>query len=249
MTQKTIHIPATVEEATAQLGGLGRLLTAKQWERAAIVYAFTEPGENRFSAGKSGRYTLAAFARLNIAGLRDEETVAWMRNAWQEAVDDGATPAKPDVAVELPAREFPKHPRTRSAFDGFAAQIRKNPEAISELVRDDPALIAAVAEQVADHIGLRSAVNEKQRTQQETVREAVYEETHERRDYSADLRSGVNRLMPVLHAMRAGKWQPDVMEQTLISFLAQLFTEIVEGNADSTDVINEIEAYLGAARA
>lgn len=37
-------IPETIEQATESLTGLERLLTAKQWERAAIVYAFTRNG-------------------------------------------------------------------------------------------------------------------------------------------------------------------------------------------------------------
>ncbi|MBA2444276.1 MAG: hypothetical protein H0V49_02970 [Nocardioidaceae bacterium] len=73
------------------------MLTAKQWERAAIVYAFTEPdkGAKRAQAksGHSDLVSLKDFAKLGNVGLREEETVSWMREAWQDAIAGSASDA------------------------------------------------------------------------------------------------------------------------------------------------------------
>ena len=246
MTHQIITIPGTIKEATAALGGLGRLLTAKEWERAAIVYAFTEPGEGGRgkTTGKTGRFSCSAFARLGIAGLRDEETVAWVRQAWQEA----AGPVRPGETVDLPDRDFPKHPRSRSAYDGFAAQVRKNPEALRDLVRDEPELISAVAEQIAQHPGLRTAV-EARVTE---IRERLVDEpvAPPKPDYDGILQRAVDQIMVCLRAEQRGSWQPSGMAMALLHFVAQMITERSQPDGITDDLFGEIEQYLreGASR-
>lgn len=251
MANQKLKIPATIEQATQELNGLGALLTAKNWARAAIVFAFTKEVGRGGNHGNDGNPTLtiASFANLKIVGLSQREDVGYYRKAWQTAVDDGqAEPVEPGQSVVLPDRQWPPSPRTRDVQDVVRSAIRNNPERIAQVL-SEPEMAEPVAELLADAPGFQfgAMLNEKRRLRSEAVvRDVIPSPAHEA-DYSADLRAGVNRLMPVLHAMRAGKWKPDVMEQTLISFLAQLFAEIVDGNAETTDLFNEIDAYLGAA--
>ncbi|MBA2633833.1 MAG: hypothetical protein H0U86_12690, partial [Chloroflexi bacterium] len=61
----TIQIPASLDEAVSNLNGLAALLTAKQWERAAIVFAFTTDEANgRGNRGTSTALSARAFAEL-----------------------------------------------------------------------------------------------------------------------------------------------------------------------------------------
>lgn len=159
-----ITIPKSIQAAKARLGAIGHLLTATEWERAAIVYAFTEPAD-RYSHPKatanSQSLNLAAFARLGIQGLNREQTVAAYRKAWHDAILDGqATPVEPGERVELPTRDWPGNPDSSSgSVRTFRAQVKANPEAIRDLVGDDPKVAEAVADQVFRHPGLRHAVS------------------------------------------------------------------------------------------
>jgi hypothetical protein len=249
MSQQKIHIPRSIEEATRELNGLGALLTAKNWARAAIVYAFTREGVNQHVGIPTGTLTISDFAKLGIVGLSQREDVGYYRAAWQTAIDDSqAQPVEPGQNVTLPDRAWPPSPRARDAKDVIRSTVRNHPEKIAEVLAEAE-MAEPVAELLADQPGFQfgALLNEKRRTRDETVRESL-SEPHREIDYSADLRAGVNRLMPVLHAMRDSKWHPDVMEQTLITFLAQLFSEIADGNATTTDLFDEIGAFLGAAR-
>jgi L-fucose mutarotase/ribose pyranase (RbsD/FucU family) len=240
----TFQVPASLDEAIGNLNGLAALLTAKQWERAAIVYAFTEPGENRFSTGRSGRYTLADFARLNIAGLRDEETVAWVREAWQDAIKDGQTIAvQPGDHVALPDRDFPKHPRTRTAYDGFRVQLRQRPDAIRELVRDEPEIATMIAAQAINTPSVRHAIEAKLA---EPIREReVYERPEPKRDYSEDLIRGINLLIPVVRAVQRGQWQPSPAEAMLLHSLGMLLDQAASPEAaPQDDLFTQIERHL-----
>jgi hypothetical protein len=99
-------IPTTIQEAIKRLDRLGQLATAIEWERAAIVYAFTYEGE-KGGLGAQGsrkneaslRHTINDFAELGIHGLRTATTVRKYRSAWKE---HGALDLKPGSEVELP---------------------------------------------------------------------------------------------------------------------------------------------------
>jgi len=97
-------VPKSIEEATARLGGLDKLITATKWERAAIVYAFTRDGQaepNRYD----GKYTIKDFAALGISGLRSTETVRRYRESWKQG--GGDLQAAPGGRVRLPKGPFP----------------------------------------------------------------------------------------------------------------------------------------------
>ena len=93
--------------ASAQLVHLESLVTAKEWTRAAIVYAFTEPDRGnggRREAPRSGSLSLKAFAALGIAGLRSDTTVGKYHAAWQHAIDVGkANRVEPGDRVTEPS--------------------------------------------------------------------------------------------------------------------------------------------------
>lgn len=94
-------IPDTIE-------GVAGLLTARKWEKAAIVYAWTKPevtGRPR-KDGKSskttGLYGIQEFADLGLAGLRSDRTVSNYRNAWVWAIQESlAEPVAPGDQLDL----------------------------------------------------------------------------------------------------------------------------------------------------
>jgi hypothetical protein len=244
-----ITVPASLDEAIANLGGLGALLTAKQWERSAIVYAFTtdEIGSGPRTDRKSGQFSLREFADMGIAGLRDADTVAWARNAWQDAIEDRQVVAvSPGDEVSLPDREFPKHPRTRTAYDGFRAQLRQRPDAIRELVRDEPEIASMVAAQVLETPSVRTSIEAKLAepiTEREVYFTSVRSEP--RRDYSGELTRGINLLIPALRAAQRGEWQPAPAEVMLLHALGQLLDQA--GSAEAVpqdDLFKQIERYM-----
>ncbi len=114
-----VDLPNSIEEAQEQLGGLGRLLTAKSWERAAIVHAFTEDKQGtRSDLETSSRSTgsslsITAFAELGINGLKSDKTVRLYRNLWAEHGDPDIGPGS---TVVLPDVDFPP---TRTGTDGM----------------------------------------------------------------------------------------------------------------------------------
>ena len=96
-----ITIPASIEEATEQLNGIHSLLTATEWEKAAIVAAFVDtPGKGK----STDLYSTHAFAALKITGLSSAVTVQRYVNAWEST----GLP-KPVIGedVELPTIDFP----------------------------------------------------------------------------------------------------------------------------------------------
>jgi hypothetical protein len=224
---QTITIPESIEQAVSDLNGLAALLTAKKWARAAIVYAFTEPTPGRGQTSDIRLLNLTDFAALKITGLTQREDVGFYRKCWQAAIDDGqARDIKPGQRVKLPDREWPPFPRTRTEQERVETVIRNNPEIVAEAI------------QAADPFQkVERALHEVRRTEPDVSRPVP---TH---DHSRDLRSAVDRLLPVLYAMRREEWEPDVMERTLLNFIGRMISELIDGEVQST-VFDEIEAFL-----
>jgi hypothetical protein len=112
MDRKRVAIPATIEEATEALTGLDALLTAKGWERAAIVFAFTKtPGRGSRSSEerRSTFFTMAEFADLGIVGLKSDRTVRQYHEAWADS--KGRQSLKPGEEAVLPSGPFPPQAR------------------------------------------------------------------------------------------------------------------------------------------
>lgn len=96
------RIPSDVDDVRT-------LLTARAWERAAIVYAYVERRQgHRTSTGSGGRYSVEAFAALGIAGLRSIDTVRRYLRAWERAIELGWTgEVSPGDHVQVPDAPWP----------------------------------------------------------------------------------------------------------------------------------------------
>lgn len=155
----TIMIPATIEEAKIALGGLGALLTAKGWERAAIVYAFTkETRAGRPRKGKSSEITQLScndFAKLGIHGLRGGQAVREHRANWEEAMANGWVEAvAPGDEVVLPAEPYPPSPRKTGAVRlDPTATAAENAAAIRSAINAHPDLADEVDKDAIQRIG------------------------------------------------------------------------------------------------
>lgn len=161
----TVAIPATIEDAVGALNGIDALLTAKGWERAAIVYAFTEPdpGAKRAqtSDGNPSKVLLSIsdFAKLGIAGLATRETVAHYRKCW---IDGGGDPfTYPGATVELPTGPFPppgdsnfgkrvSPEKAKATVEQWSPEAKA--EAVKALIADEDPLVADAVDKAVDSI-------------------------------------------------------------------------------------------------
>lgn len=101
-----MRIPEDIEDAVLNLKGLGELITASEWQRAALVWAFTYEAKNQNDAGKdlSQRTSVNEFART---GVMSRPTVTKYRRAWRLAIENGfATDVKPGDLIDLPEVEW-----------------------------------------------------------------------------------------------------------------------------------------------
>lgn len=103
-----MHIPSNIDDALVDLKGLGELVTASEWERAAIVWAFTKANTGRPKKVDENIYiSTKAFADLKISGLRNAQQIRRYRGAWARAMEAGfATDVKPGDEVRLPDVEW-----------------------------------------------------------------------------------------------------------------------------------------------
>jgi hypothetical protein len=121
---ETIRIPSP-DELESRLTGLDALLTASKWQRAAIVYAYTEVGERgrgRFYKPEPPRMHIRTFAEQGYAGLTTNKSVSRYRDAWIKAISEGwASPVDPGQTVNLPDQPFPAWPYGNTLDDEFDA--------------------------------------------------------------------------------------------------------------------------------
>lgn len=169
----TVNIPATIEDAISELDGIGALLTAKQWERAANVWAFTEPQQGRRNlVGKPTKLTVREFAELGIAGLQHHETVAAYRNAWQAAINSGhAKAARPGRPARLPDIDWPtvdykakNRPAERVAR--AVREIEATPE-LAKAVIKSPVVRAAIDDAIREEWVEKDRARQRRRTEYE----------------------------------------------------------------------------------
>lgn len=168
----TVTIPSTIEDAVSELDGLGALLTAKEWERAAIVWAFTNDGKPgpKSSAGNPAELSCTEFAKKGISGLSHRDTVAAYRKAWQDAIDSGhAKTARPGRAARLPNLDWP----ATSTGGGISHDVRGDADqkagAVVKLMADpevankalaNPAVVAAATKSKGVRTAARKADSE-----------------------------------------------------------------------------------------
>lgn len=109
-----IQIPAP-DELRGRLNGLELLLTVTKWERAALVFAYTEAQTNKGHGTRPGvappRMNIRNFAGQGYHGLSTPKSVARYRQAWETAISNGwAVPVAPGDRVVLPDEPFPAWP-------------------------------------------------------------------------------------------------------------------------------------------
>ena len=151
-----IYIPASIEDAITALAGIGQLLTAKQWERAAIVYAFTEPGTGGpRTGGNTPQLSIREFADLGITGLRDKGQVREYRKAWESAAaevgNEDMLRIEPGDAVDMPDLPWKEHfgePTIEVQERVARTAIVKNPELVREAIAAHPVVARVATEQV-----------------------------------------------------------------------------------------------------
>lgn len=168
----TFIIPASIEDATRALSGIDALLTAKDWERAAIVAAFVEVGEqhqNRHVERTSALLTPKGFAALGIAGLKSDNTVRRYVEAWAST---GLPRPTPGEEVEMPTAAFP-------TVKTKAQDVAQQPGAVATALAD-PAFVAKVADRISEEAiaalvanpKVRAAGYEAVKAEVETVKDA-----------------------------------------------------------------------------
>jgi hypothetical protein len=151
--QLNIHIPASIEDATARLTGLESLLTATEWEKAAIVAAFVTLGEGRGKANVKSDISCAEFASLGIAGLKSHNTVRRYVEAW--TIEAGLTPPLKGQDVDLPDMPFPSAPADRSGGQTGGVTVDRivaNPAKVAEAILADPTVAAHAREALEERV-------------------------------------------------------------------------------------------------
>lgn len=140
---ESVQIPTTINEAVEALGGLGQLITARKWERAAIVAAFVRLnlGEGGHEEpASSGQFVSAReFAEKKIIGLTSKSSVSKYVQAWLD-VHDGKYP-KPGSKRVLPTVDFPP---MRTGTDGHST-TKGMTETVSEMIERHGAEAVATA--------------------------------------------------------------------------------------------------------
>lgn len=118
-----------MDAALAELNSVSALVTASEWRRAAIVWAFTTDKQGQRTSHTSVQSLgVAEFAALGISGLQSRNTVAKYRRAWAKAIEAGhAFDVQPGDDVVLPGVDWrtyfnPPNPRrnrsTKPRWDG-----------------------------------------------------------------------------------------------------------------------------------
>ena len=150
MTRKTVVIPATIAQAKKSLTGIDSLLTAAEWERAAIVFALTTTdikGGSRTSR-KVVRLSVKEFSELGIKGLKTQDSVRYYRKAWEST---GMTDIKPGDTVILPTEGWPP---IRPGGRGFDSEDGME-KTVTRMVEKHgaEAVVTAVAKTDAETVG------------------------------------------------------------------------------------------------
>jgi len=234
----TVSIPKSVGEAQARLTDVERLLTAKEWERAAIVAAFV-----RLDRGNGGRKEVRTsthfvsareFARRGVIGLKSDRTVSFYVKAWLGA-NDGNYP-EPGSTVTLPTIDFPSQP--------VNAGSRPTPTNIGKQLAEDPKLAQAAATALT-------------RSQPRIVADAIMEAPHAGEAIFGDVklrREGIDTspaahkaagaaahrmVEPILRAIVAGN---TILFLSALNEATEYLREIIDGGAMNDEFMAEVEA-------
>ena len=255
----TIHIPKTIEDAKTVLDGLGALLTAKQWERAAIVYAFTEEGTNGRPAKprNTERFSPVAFAGLGITGLASDNTVRAYRKAWQSAMEKGAPDITPGDVISVPDLPWKDvfGEATPVVQERVArAYIAKNPQVVAEAMKAVPAVADAAVKAVVDDHDLaekHERMSNSKRWTGQTVDKGPHVPVNTQPDFSYDekVQAAIKVLHQALLDEQRGVWKPGSGMGLLLNLLMLNLNKRNEAvEAARPAVFKDIDDFLKAAR-
>jgi hypothetical protein len=202
-----ITIPRTVTGITKRLGELGKLATATEWERAALVASIVRV-VGRGGDRRSGEFkrsiafeTPDQFAARHIHGLTSANTVRLYANRWFDAMGDYP---EPGAKIDLPDLEWPPQDEnlgSRISADPATAiaQIvaKHGDEAVSKAVASQPSLARAVTREPAI---------------QRAVIDATIEETN--RPHPLYDKPGSSSLSPVVDAIHLAMMNMGVIVYT-----------------------------------
>ena len=100
-------IPDSIDGIKLKLDGLGGLLVASEWYRAATVNAWIKKGKNQYDVPdeNSSTITINQFLKLKIKGLTSKDSVRHYYEAWERT---GLPRPIPGDEVSLPDIPFPE---------------------------------------------------------------------------------------------------------------------------------------------
>lgn len=251
----SITLPATIEAAKTALGAVGRLLTAKQWERAAIVYAFTKnEGKGRPANAGNPAFTATAFAALGITGLTNRDTVADYREAWELAIADGkANEAKPGDTITLPNLPWPPGTTSRRGSHGTEAEARayitRNPQVAVEAMKAVPAVAEAVTTAIVDDNELANTVARKSFAKsigaKDSGRFATPNTTIPTYEREKELAKAITIVTEAIKDEQSGAWTPDGMSVAMLTVLFLNLRDRADRIAAAQPAVHgEIDAFL-----
>lgn len=226
----TFTVPDSIE-------GVRGLMTARGWQKAGVVYAYTKPGDGqgaRTSSGKPEEVTfpcsMAEFARLGITGLSNKDTVAFYREQWADAMKKRWVKAthigEPfDVPIDPKTGEQRTFPSSE-ARTGAGIQNRRVTEGnVREGIKHDRGIAKSASEALVDRATSRA----------ERALERAAERGREVQDRARARGADVDAPMPPA--------KPDLPGE--LGVLADAMMEATE----IQDMATEVDNHLRAAKA
>ncbi len=243
-----IRLPKTIDQAVERLTGVESLLTATEWERAAIVYTFTEirPQGERTDLASSSKVrieSVSAFAARGIAGLKSKDTVRRYHEAWAEYGDINIQPGS---QVDLPTATFPASPDSNYGK-------RVSPAKAHKLVSEwsAPAVEAATDEisnrldELSDETVEQLAQNVHAEQTKRHPREAQPPLPEPLRpDYNKMTRDAVYNVFVALIAENENSWTPDDKAEAYLGLLLRRLSDRQTPSESIDSLIAEIEDHL-----
>ena len=239
----TIHLPETIDQAIIQLTGVESLLTATEWERAAIVFTFTELAEGKGkNLNASSSISVVDFAAKGIAGLKSKDTVRRYHELWAE---HGDTSIQPGDQAELPTVTFPTSPDSNYGK-------RVSPAKAHKLVSEwsTPAVEAAADEisnrldELSDETVEQLAQNVHAEQTKRHPREAQPTQLEAGPDYNKLTRHAVYDVFVALIAENENSWTPDDTAEAYLGLLLRRLSDRQTPSESIDSLIAEIEDHL-----
>lgn len=212
----TIRIPASQDAVFEALDGVGDLIKAKEWERAALVASIVRLGAGQGTSSRTGRgdrMSAREFAELGIVGLSSTSTVSAYVQRWLDA-NDGEYPGL-GKRVELPEVDWPPTSLDDPRHTGVSDREAIMAEALAagtgttkalDIAKNKPAMAAAIAGSPAVARAAAAALPRE-------IREEVYRSVVDERVSAADRLPG-GRSIPSAVASEARERGYDQWEQT-----------------------------------